>query len=716
MADSQNVGIDWKNQLNAIKNNKYKVLIATREGATVIDATNVNLSFAGDMLVIVFETKTDNNVTLYRNTKNTWALNGKGEIKTLFMFYSSASNVLGTSSYSILNDDDTLNLSYNKLLDKSTKYGDAYYIYGESNLKKAYDNFDYETLPSWNVLNQGVSLLQDWFGLFNKELLNPNFHPVSDFKNFAIGLNPEIWSGNYYGSFYGHPFSRSYWSRLKGCSYSAFLNSIPSSVTDVLSAQLEKNNYISTHQFQAREARLISVYGQYYTYEDYLEDTVNVQLLGGVEVAKGLIPFSNCLVYSDTDNEPYPWYYTWTNSPDASEYLWGVANGTNMLVLNSEDPEKNVEESEKFIADPDNYNPPDEAQITTTDDNGVPETTTTEPTKPDPEDTSKDKDDNKDQTQFPTTWDSTTSATLYEITHEQLNNFINYFWGSGITQDADILPFLQGLYGNITEAVLGVTFLPINLDIPKSQKGVKVGRLETSFSWSAIADNVVSKTLGSISIKPQSGKKTFFDYAPYTELKLYLPYLGIVNLDTNSYMDTTLTVKLIVDVTSGNATYALLSDGTLYDTYTLQLGVSIPFTLSNGSQIQASMIQNAISCSLSAITTPINPVSGVKTIGNELTTLTDVTVPGYNNKGSVTGASTLGNCQNCILYIKRPIYNRPSNYGLVVGYPTNKTYKLSSIHGYTVCENAKIVSFKDKLTNTEYEEIINLLEKGVLLP
>ena len=65
--------------------------------------------------------------------------------------------------------------------------------------------------------------------------------------------------------------------------------------------------------------------------------------------------------------------------------------------------------------------------------------------------------------------------------------------------------------------------------------------------------------------------------------------------------------------------------------------------------------------------------------------------------------------------MKRPIYNRTSNYGRIVGFPVNKTFKLSSLKGYTVCENAKIASFDSKPTDTEYNEIIALLEKGVII-
>lgn len=711
MADSEKVGIDWSSPLNSVKNSKYKMMIFVDSNFGFIDPNNVQIP-SNKMGYILFETKGDNHIALYKNGSSVWGMSGKGEIRTVAI---SVGNMHEFNDYNgkgdVVNEDMTLNLSFDNI--KNSAIFQTY-----DKLKKIYDNMQYDTLLSPGLLGYDVTMnIGSWYGRANKEIFNPDFHPVSDFENYIFGLTDEMWGGigNIYNA-YDKPYNVPISDLFVGANYfGPFKDNIPKSKNDILLDLLKSGSYLSQNQFYGRQERLVNLYGEDYTIDEFRRDYVTSYY--DENFLKTVINSSNAFVYNDVDGWS-KWYISGDNDftvPDVKDLQWGYLNGINILVLSSDDTEDNTNQAKQYIDDPDNYTPPDNAQITTTDDNGTPTTATTTPDYTNPEDESKDKNDNKDSTTFPSTWDSTTGASLYEITHDELNSFIHYFWGNGITMDANILQLLQGLYGNISESVLGVTFLPVNLDIPKSQKSVKIGRLETSFTWQYITDNVVSKTLGSIEIKPQSKRKTFFDYAPYTEIKLYLPYLGIVDLDTNSYMDTNLTVKIIVDVASGNASYVLLSDGCLYDTFTFQLGISIPFTLSNGSQIQASYMQNAISCALTVATTPINPVSGVKTIGTELSALTDVTVPSYNNKGSISGASTLGNCQNCILYIKRPIYNRPSNYGRMVGYPVNKTFKLSALKGYTVCENAKIASFESKPTDTEYNEIVALLEKGVII-
>lgn len=706
MADSEKVGIDWKPIIEKANSDTRKVLVFTRNTCRFYNPSQLDFSMFGQRdFISFFEIETSENakICLFRKNKNTWGMRGNGKIKLkrILVF-----NCNGTFKNIFTNDNlDISKTKFDNIFNGS--YKATYKAKNDSDLLKLYNLYKEK--------NKSLQLSfpdEIFYSLVNVELFNPVFNDVKIFNDFIFGFDSDFWSGNDY---IDKPFGGVYFRFNNGLSTGAFLNNFPKTKQDFFLDFFNANNYYGINMYNMNYSMLIRKYPNGFTLDDIRHEFKNTYGFLTDNDIEIFFNSSNTFLILNEDGIYGYMEYAPFSIPDKSDWTWGWSNATNMLVFNSEDYQDNENQAKDFEENPDSYIPPDNAQVTTVDEDGTPNTTTENPEETNPEDDSKDKKDDKDSTNFPTTLDSTTSATLYEISHEQLNSFINYFWGNGITADSNILELLQGLYGNISEAVLGVNFIPVDLGIQTSPKGVKIGRLETSFQWQALTDNVVAKTIGSIDIKPQSKRKTFFDYAPYTEIKLYLPYLGIVDLDTNSYMDTTLTVKLIVDVASGNASYALLSDGCLYDTFTFQLGVSIPFTLSNGSQIQASYMQNAISCSLAVVTTPAKPVSGIKTIGTELNSLTDVTVPSYNNKGTVSGASTLGNCQNCILYIKRPIYNRPSNYGRMVGFPVNKTFKLSTLKGYTVCENAKIASFDSKPTDTEYNEIIALLEKGVII-
>ena len=709
MADSEKVGIDWKPIIEKANSDTRKILVFTRNACRFYNPRNISYDMFGfNDYIVFFEIETSKNakICLCRKNKNTWALRGNGSLKLkriLILNYQSDAEGIRQ-----MFTNDKLDISQKKFDSVfNGSYNATYKAQDESKLLNLYEKYKNKDKSLGKFSIDPII-----YSLVNVELLNPIFHDVKIFNEFIFGFDSDLWSGNEY---IDNPFGYVFFGMPDGLSTGAFLNNFPKTKQDMFLDFLNANNYYYKNMYSQGYEYLLRKYPNGFTIDDIRDEyKIDYPFLTENDIKIFFTPSNTFLQLHEEGIYGYVEYGQFI-IPGQSEWTWGWCNATNMLVFNSENYEDNENQAKDFEDNPDSYIPPDSAQVTTVDDDGNPNTTTENPKEENPEDESKDKKDDKDSTDFPTTLDSTTSATLYEITHEQLNSFINYFWGNGITADSNILELLQGLYGNISEAVLGVNFIPIDLGIQTSPKGVKIGRLETSFQWSALTDNVVAKTIGSIGIKPQSKRKTFFDYAPYTEIKLYLPYLGIVDLDTNSYMDTTLTVKLIVDVASGNASYVLLSDGCLYDTFTFQLGVSIPFTLSNGSQIQASYMHNAISFALTVATTPISPVTGVKTIGTELSALTDVTVPSYNNKGSISGASTLGNCQNCILYIKRPIYNRPSNYGRMVGFPVNKTFKLSTLKGYTVCENAKIASFESKPTDTEYNEIIALLEKGVII-
>ena len=66
------------------------------------------------------------------------------------------------------------------------------------------------------------------------------------------------------------------------------------------------------------------------------------------------------------------------------------------------------------------------------------------------------------------------------------------------------------------------------------------------------------------------------------------------------------------------------------------------------------------------------------------------------------------------LFIKHPQYNRPGNYASTVGYPSYGKFKLSSLSGFTVVENPRL-SMTDKMSLSEYEEIIEFLKGGIYI-
>lgn len=323
------------------------------------------------------------------------------------------------------------------------------------------------------------------------------------------------------------------------------------------------------------------------------------------------------------------------------------------------------------------------------------------------------KNDDKDETDLPDVSELKTSGNFaYKMNLSELRNFTTFFW-SGFDIGDVLLNTVSGLYDGISNNVLSVSYFPLGSP-NTTDREIKVGRLTTDITGHSINQNLQTTDMGSITIGEKF--KSFVDYAPYTQLGLYLPYCGTVKIDTNIYMGTTLRVKLVIDLFTGNGTYLLFSDGTLINEFTCQIGYNIPFAVNSGIEMQSQIVGNAVSATTSLAVG--GATGGVGLALGAVNALEGATVdaPPIDIKGSLSPASALASPQQCILYRVSPTYNRPSTYAKRSGMPCFKSYKLGSLSGFTQIDNPIIKTFSGTPpTQGEYDELINLLKKGVIL-
>ena len=93
---------------------------------------------------------------------------------------------------------------------------------------------------------------------------------------------------------------------------------------------------------------------------------------------------------------------------------------------------------------------------------------------------------------------------------------------------------------------------------------------------------------GSISLTDYWG--CYLDHAPYTNIEIYLPYIGVKSLDTDVILGTTVvngqmkcttqsvSVKYTVDITTGACVAGISVDGNIRYTYTGVCGYTLPLT------------------------------------------------------------------------------------------------------------------------------------------
>lgn len=132
---------------------------------------------------------------------------------------------------------------------------------------------------------------------------------------------------------------------------------------------------------------------------------------------------------------------------------------------------------------------------------------------------------------------------------------------------------------------------------------------------------------GSVNVREYYG--TFLDYAPYTSVVIYIPYIGYHELDTNMVMNRTLTLKFSIDLTMGILTAYLFAGNTLINTFSGQMGIP---TSINGMDLAQGFQSLVKFIGLTAVSVPAiaSPAAGMMSNAME------------SNAGIVGGAGVLG--------------------------------------------------------------------------
>lgn len=332
---------------------------------------------------------------------------------------------------------------------------------------------------------------------------------------------------------------------------------------------------------------------------------------------------------------------------------------------------------------------------------------------------------------------------FYKMTTAELTAFITWFWNDVDLSDI-LFNAVTGLYNNMSECVLSLKYYPIkssNSDFFRlTDKSIVLGRFATTEQYKKINSCAGNGKLCTFDIvanlekynlySSKSRPHAFTDYAPYTDLYVYLPFYGYHKLDTNMCMERKIDITYSLDITTGALDYNIKISGTTVDTLSCNFGIDVPYTLSSmmelGSNVAKSVVDVALSAGTSIATNfqssvipaedseerdvPKSSKGGSNLVGNSFAP------PALNINGKISNGIGLYHCLKPFLIIKHPRYYRAKNYGKIEGYPCMKAYKLNTLKGYTECERPQIQKFTSGTpTADEIGEILNILSNGIVI-
>lgn len=293
---------------------------------------------------------------------------------------------------------------------------------------------------------------------------------------------------------------------------------------------------------------------------------------------------------------------------------------------------------------------------------------------------------------------------VYNPTQSQLNSFGAWLWSS------DFVEQLKKLFADPMQAIIGVHKVFATPQTGGSQT-IKCGYLDSQVSASVVTNQYTTVDCGSASLREYFGN--VFDYDPFTKIYIFLPFIGIVPLNTADVMRSKISVKYRVDVITGAclAEVKVTRDGAGGILYTYGGSAIVTYPISSGSYVGA--VQAALS-------TVIGIGSAIATGGASLGASAGMVLGGLSNaktqvqhSGQFSGSSGAMGGKKPYLIVSRPQTRTPSKISHYKGIPSNSIHKLSGCSGFVKVEEVHLVS-KTAYDN-EIQEIESLLKTGVII-
>lgn len=308
--------------------------------------------------------------------------------------------------------------------------------------------------------------------------------------------------------------------------------------------------------------------------------------------------------------------------------------------------------------------------------------------------------------QLPSSVSSNKLFTVYNPTSGQLDSLGGYLW------DSSIIASIRDIWQNPLDGIISLIQIYATPTTSGSHN-IILGFLDSGVSSAVVGSQFVDLDCGSVSV-PEN-KKNATDYAPYTSLHLYLPFVGIVELDTNECMNSSISVKYRIDVYTGTclANVAItrsvdMPNGPILYTYSGNCSQQIPLTSGNATGVLSTLIGGLTAGLAVASGGGLGVVAGAQLLGNSL----NHEMFHVSHSGNLSAnAGILGQKKPYLIIGRRHCYDA-NNYNSYYGYPANKTLVLSNYTGFV---KVKSCFMKTSATQQEHDEIMSLLKTGVII-
>ena len=307
---------------------------------------------------------------------------------------------------------------------------------------------------------------------------------------------------------------------------------------------------------------------------------------------------------------------------------------------------------------------------------------------------------------LPDTVESNAMFTVYKPSMAQVNAFGGWLWST------DIVEQIKRIWQNPLDGI--ISFMKVYVDAPTSGSDtIKVGVLDSGVSSPVVSGQFITVECGSLNVSEKFYNAT--DYSPFVSMHLYLPFIGIVELDIDEFMSGEIKVTYHVDVYTGTCLAEVKSrrspdmpEWTIVYTFSGNASQQLPLTSAEFSGALSSLVGvvgGGLAVASGGGLGLLAGASGIAhAVSHEMVHLA--------HSGSLSANAGIMGARTPYLILTRRRSYDANGYSEMYGYPSNKTVFLNNCSGYV---KVKDIRLETGATDSERLEIINLLKAGVII-
>lgn len=299
-----------------------------------------------------------------------------------------------------------------------------------------------------------------------------------------------------------------------------------------------------------------------------------------------------------------------------------------------------------------------------------------------------------------------------------------------ITSDSVLNTLKQFFTNNPLDFITSLHVVPGTYALGGSKVKLKYGGYESQVPMTPITGEYTELDFGKLDLKEIYG--SWEDYNPHTKMTIYLPYIGIKDLDVDRIQGSELHLKYLISASTGSILAFLTSvrkdnrnNGAeiLVGQWAGQAKYTIPLTsVQHDAAVNAAMSIVAAAVSVgAAVATAGGSIAATAasaaaigtSVGNAALSGAHAGKVDVTMQGSVAGDMAFFTSPDAYIQIEFPIEGRPDDYDHIVGKPSNITTDLAHQPMNNYIEFANIDVDGIDAPTDEKQLIVEMLKGGI---